>query len=103
MLLGILVPSVLILLLLTGISFFIAEENMSGLVEEEMSLAVEGQRREMQGLLNMMHATLTKEASLSGLRRMLENYRRNGSNDYHNALVAEILPNSRLFRRLTPR
>ena len=102
MLLGILVPSVLILLLLTGISFFIAEENMSGLVEEEMSLAVEGQRREMQGLLNMMHATLTKEASLSGLRRMLENYRRNGSNDYHNALVAEILPELKAFQEAHP-
>ena len=102
MLLGILVPSVLILLLLTGISFYIAEENMSGLVEEEMSLAVEGQRRELQGLLNMMHATLTKEASLSGLRRMLENYRRNGSNDYHNALVAEILPELKAFQESYP-
>ena len=99
MLLGILVPSVLILLLLTGISLFIAEENMSGLVREEMSLAVEGQQRELQGLLNMMHATLTREASLASLRRMLENYRRNGNNEYQHALAVEILPELEAFQQ----
>lgn len=99
MLLGILVPCVLILLLLTGISFFIAETNMAGLVHEEMSLAVEGQRRELQGLLNMLHASLTKEASVASLRNMLENYQQNGKNEAHTALVATCLSELAAFQK----
>ena len=99
MLIGILIPCVAVLLLLTGISFFIAEDNMSGLVHEEMSLAADAQRRELQGLLDMMRVSLSNEASLASLRRMLENYRRNGDNEQHRALREEILPVLGAFRK----
>lgn len=71
MLLGILVPALLGLLCLTGISSILADHFLRQRVDEEMLLAVDSQQRELTTMLNLLQAGLRNEGSIDSISAFL--------------------------------